>query len=74
MKGTQWASGPISNAVWAGARLVDILQNCGLDFNDKNIKHVQFQGYDSDISSTPYQMSIEADTVHNSIIHNIQNS
>jgi hypothetical protein len=39
------------------------LKYCGLDFNDENIKHVQFEGLDFDVSSMPYGASVEAKAV-----------
>ncbi|CAG2162289.1 unnamed protein product [Oppiella nova] len=60
VKGLSWGSAAISNAKWSGARLVDVLQYCGLDFDDQNIKHVQFDGLDFDVSSNPYGASVEA--------------
>ena len=60
MKGLSWGSAAISNAEWSGARLTDVLKYCGLDFDDKNIKYVQFDGLDFDVSSNPYGASVEA--------------
>jgi sulfite oxidase len=60
VKGLSWGSAAISNAKWSGARLVDVLQYCGLDFDDQNIKHVHFDGLDFDVSSNPYGASVEA--------------
>ncbi|CAG2102832.1 unnamed protein product [Medioppia subpectinata] len=60
VKGLSWGSAAISNAKWSGARLVDVLKYCDLDFDDKNIKHVQFDGLDFDVSSNPYGASVEA--------------
>ena len=55
-----WGSAAISNAKWSGARLIDVLKYCDLDFDDQNIKHIQFEGLDFDVSSMPYGASVEA--------------
>ncbi len=59
----EWGPAAISTAEWSGARLVDVLEYCGLDFNNENIKHVQFEGLDFDVSSMPYGASVEAKAV-----------
>jgi DMSO/TMAO reductase YedYZ molybdopterin-dependent catalytic subunit len=51
ISGVQWQSGAISNAVWTGVRLRDLLQNAGVD---SAARHVGFSGYDlPPTSSTP---------------------
>ena len=60
MKGLSWGAAAIGNAKWSGARLVDVLKYCDLDLNDSNIKHIQFEGLDFDVSSNPYGASVEA--------------
>ncbi|KAI2795542.1 hypothetical protein BLOT_016511, partial [Blomia tropicalis] len=57
VKGISWGVGAIDNAQWTGAKLVDILQYCGVDMNDPSINHVQFKGLDLDATSTPYGAS-----------------
>ncbi|KAI6191387.1 Sulfite oxidase, mitochondrial [Aphelenchoides bicaudatus] len=58
VNGLMWTGTAISNAKWSGCRLRDILITAGVNPNDQNIKHVQFEGADSDISGTCYGASI----------------
>lgn len=52
--GLAWEGGSIGNAVWSGARLVDVLSAAGVDMNDQSIKHVQFEGADFGSDGDPY--------------------
>ncbi|KAJ6215349.1 hypothetical protein RDWZM_009849 [Blomia tropicalis] len=65
VKGISWGVGAIGNAQWTGAKLVDILQYCGVDMNDPSIKHVQFEGLDLDATSTPYGASVPSNMALN---------
>ena len=57
VKGTSWRPGAISNAKWTGVRLRDVLIAAGYD--EKSIaQHVQFEGYDQDMTGTCYGASI----------------
>ncbi|KAI6173931.1 Sulfite oxidase, mitochondrial [Aphelenchoides besseyi] len=58
VNGLMWTGTAISNAKWTGARLRDILLTAGVNPNDPNIKHVQFEGADHDITGTRYGASI----------------
>ncbi|KAJ3331935.1 hypothetical protein HDU76_001764 [Blyttiomyces sp. JEL0837] len=61
VKGLQWRNGAISNAVWSGVKLRDVLKDAGVDTdptvyddgnNQSQIKHVQFdavEGYGASI-------------------------
>ena len=50
----------ISNAVWGGAKLADVLCHLGVEDTGSNVKHVEFQGWDADMSGEPYGASIPA--------------
>uniref|UniRef100_A0A914CJ72 sulfite oxidase n=1 Tax=Acrobeloides nanus TaxID=290746 RepID=A0A914CJ72_9BILA len=52
VQGLMWDGTAISNAKWTGVRLRDILILAGIDPNDKSIKHVHFEGADSDHTVT----------------------
>ncbi|KAG9509648.1 Sulfite oxidase, mitochondrial, partial [Fragariocoptes setiger] len=69
IKGLDWKLGAIGNAEWTGARLVDVLQYFGLDYNSNelldSVKHVQTEGLDSDMSGQAYGASITADIALN---------
>lgn len=51
-----WVVGAMSTAKWGGPKIRDVLKHCGLDVDamalgektPANIKHVQFEGYDTD--------------------------
>lgn len=54
VKGLKWDRAAISNAVWEGTRLLDILQAAGFDLEEaqrNGIRHVQFEGLDRDESN-----------------------
>lgn len=63
VKGLFWGSAAISNAKWTGVKLVDVLKYCKLNFNDKSIKHVQFEGLDITATGDSYGASCPAETV-----------
>lgn len=63
VKGIAWRTGAIGNAKWSGAKLIDVLRYCGADLQHPDIKHVQADGLDFDVSSVPYGASIPADIV-----------
>uniref|UniRef100_A0A0N4ZYK5 sulfite oxidase n=1 Tax=Parastrongyloides trichosuri TaxID=131310 RepID=A0A0N4ZYK5_PARTI len=58
VQGLMWEGTAISNAKWSGVRLRDVLIDCGIDPNDDTIKHVHFEGADTDPTGTPYGASI----------------
>jgi len=58
LKGLEWRGGAIGNAEWAGAKLCDVLKAAGLDENDEKIRHIHFEGLDTDPSNSPYGASI----------------
>lgn len=64
VKGLPWGAAAIGNAKWSGARLVDVLEYCKLNFSDDRIQHVQFEGLDLDTSAVPYGASIPSDYVN----------
>ncbi|CAD6189155.1 unnamed protein product [Caenorhabditis auriculariae] len=58
VQGLMWEGTAISNARWTGVKLRDILIDAGIDVYDERIKHVQFEGADTDPEGTPYGASI----------------
>lgn len=58
VKGLFWGAAAISNAEWSGAKLCDVLKSQGIDLKDPRVKHVQFEGYDTDATGNPYGASI----------------
>ncbi|CAK1540380.1 unnamed protein product [Leptosia nina] len=58
VKGLSWAGGAISNAVWTGVRLRDVLLHCGVDPEDTDGKHVIFTGADMDATGVNFSTSI----------------
>ncbi|CAH2050955.1 unnamed protein product, partial [Iphiclides podalirius] len=58
VKGISWAGGAISNAVWSGVYLRDVLLHCGVDPNDTDGKHVILTGADADAAGTQFSTSI----------------
>lgn len=61
VKGLTWDHAAIGNATWSGAKLVDVLKSCGLDFNRTDIEHVQFEALDTGPDKVAYGASIPAD-------------
>lgn len=64
VKGLNWSAGAVGNAVWSGARLHDVLRYCGLE-NYSNIRHIQFEGLDTDAANVPYGASIPINKLMN---------
>nr|CAB3266707.1 sulfite oxidase-like [Phallusia mammillata] len=58
VKGLSWGPCAIGTARWTGVRLRDILLDAGIDAKDPNIKHIQFNGKDDDITKACYGGSI----------------
>ena len=64
IKGLSWDSGAISTAVWAGARLSDVLAAAGLTeagAGGAGVAHVHFVGLDADADGTTYAASVPAE-------------
>ena len=55
--GIQWGVGAISNAEWTGVRMLDVLQDAGLNIADlpDDVKHVQFVGAEAYGASVPIE-------------------
>ncbi|VVC95282.1 unnamed protein product [Leptidea sinapis] len=58
VKGLSWAGGAISNAVWGGVRLRDVLLHCGLGDVDPTDLHVILTGADVDATGVNFSTSI----------------
>lgn len=58
VKGLSWAGGAISNAVWSGVSLREVLLDCGVDPQDVEGKHVIFTGADIDATGENFSTSI----------------
>ncbi|KAM3958625.1 sulfite oxidase isoform 2-T2 [Aphomia sociella] len=58
VKGISWAGGAISNAVWSGVALRDVLLHCGLREGHTDGKHVVFTGSDIDATGENFSTSI----------------
>lgn len=56
VKGLSWGGAAVGNATWSGARLSDVLKKMGVESDEQ--KHIQFEGLDTDPTSTPYGASI----------------
>lgn len=56
VKGLSWGAAAVGNATWSGARLSDVLKKMGVESDEQ--KHIQFEGLDTDPTSTPYGASI----------------
>ncbi|XP_057292466.1 sulfite oxidase-like [Hydractinia symbiolongicarpus] len=65
VKGLSWSHNAISNAVWGGVLLKDVLIRAGVEPEDKNLKHIHFEGADTDPTGAPYGASIPANRVFN---------
>ena len=59
--GLQWTVGGISNGVWTGVRLRDVLRDAGFPVDDvpDDIKHAQFMGAESYGASIPIEKAVE---------------
>jgi sulfite oxidase len=64
-QGLQWDKNAISTAEWTGIFLRDLLIECGVDIKSDKIKHIQFEGLDSDPTGSVYGASIPSDKVFN---------
>lgn len=60
IKGLDWSVGAIGNAQWTGVKLVDLLTGLGIQPSSE-VKHVQVEGLDCDMSGQFYGASISAD-------------
>jgi sulfite oxidase len=58
-----WAVGAMSTAKWGGARLRDVLEECGINVDDialgkeeppEGVEHIQLEGYDHDETGYTY--------------------
>uniref|UniRef100_A0A2H1VZR0 sulfite oxidase n=1 Tax=Spodoptera frugiperda TaxID=7108 RepID=A0A2H1VZR0_SPOFR len=58
VKGISWQGGAISNALWEGVLLRDVLRDCGVDCNNVAGKHVIFTGADIDATGVNFSTSI----------------
>lgn len=65
VKGIDWKQGAISNAVWSGVYLRDVLVYCGLDTTNTVGKHVIFTGSDIDATGVNFSTSIPLDQALN---------
>lgn len=57
VKGLNWGPCAIGNAKWTGVRLSDVLKQAKIE-NVEKYKHIQFEGYDYDVTGTQYGASI----------------
>lgn len=59
--GLQWNVGAISNAVWKGVRLRDVLADAGFEVDDvpDEIKHAQFMGAEAYGASIPIEKAVD---------------
>lgn len=58
VKGINWRAGAVSNAVWTGVSLREMLVANGVDVNDVEGKHVIFVGMDIDAMGENFNTSI----------------
>ncbi|KAJ8735979.1 hypothetical protein PYW08_006635 [Mythimna loreyi] len=65
VKGISWQGGAISNAVWEGVYLRDVLVYCGVDTQNTVGKHVIFTGSDIDATGVNFSTSIPLDQALN---------
>jgi sulfite oxidase len=56
VRGLDWGMAAVGNAEWSGVRLADVLRDMGVKSDE--VSHVQFEGLDTDPTSTPYGASI----------------
>lgn len=61
--GLPWQVGAISNAVWEGVRLADVLADAGFDPHgseeDRDVRHVHFAGSEAYASSIPIRKAMD---------------
>ena len=62
VRGLPWGVGAVGTARWTGARLRDVLLWAGAREDDRRVRHVLFQGRDTDHDGQPYETSIPAET------------
>jgi len=60
VRGLPWGVGAVATARWTGVLLRDVLQWAGA--REEDVKHVLFQGHDTDHEGQPYETSIPAAT------------
>lgn len=60
VRGGKWDNGAISNAEWTGVYLRDVLNELGVTETSAQVRHVHFEGLDSDGEKT-YGASIPAE-------------
>lgn len=65
VKGISWQGGAISNALWEGVYLRDVLVYCGVDTANTVGKHVIFTGSDIDATGVNFSTSIPLDQALN---------
>uniref|UniRef100_A0A8C4QS89 Sulfite oxidase n=1 Tax=Eptatretus burgeri TaxID=7764 RepID=A0A8C4QS89_EPTBU len=58
VKGLNWNIGALGNARWGGVWLRDVLLYAGFQEDDTQVKHVQFEGRDQDVTGSAYGSSI----------------
>lgn len=59
IRGLGWEGAAIGTAVWGGVLLRDVLRHAGLSVDDPEVKHIQFEGLDKDVTTgTTYGASI----------------
>ncbi|XP_026739148.1 probable sulfite oxidase, mitochondrial isoform X2 [Trichoplusia ni] len=58
VRGISWQGGAISNALWEGVLLRDVLLYCGVDPQDTEGKHVILTGSDTDATGVQFSTSI----------------
>lgn len=63
VQGLKWDLNAISTAEWKGVLLKDLLKQCGIDFKDARIKHIQFEGLDKDPTGATYGASVPKEKV-----------
>jgi len=51
IKGLRWTGSAISTACWKGVYLRDLLRDAGINLDDENLAHIQFEGLDCDETS-----------------------
>jgi len=56
VKGLSWGPSAVGNAKWTGVKLCDVLSAMGVKSDE--VRHVQFEGLDTDPTSTAYGASI----------------
>ena len=58
VKGLNWGVSAIGNAKWSGVSFSDLLDNCCIDLDSTDKKHIVFEGSDVGPSQTVYGASI----------------